>query len=147
MQDHLKKLEDEVSTWSHVSVHAHRFGGREFQFDKAEVGHVHTGGIVDIPFPRSVHDALLADGLAEEHRWVPNSGWITFRMRSEEDLSHALWLMRLSYLRYALKTASDPYKILKLESEALRLSPQFKSLLEPFVPKTAKHASAEPLPA
>src|SRR5258708_2066740 len=21
---------------------------------------------------------LLADGLAEEHRWVPNSGWITF---------------------------------------------------------------------
>jgi len=112
MQDHLTKLEDEVSTWPHVSVHAHRFGGREFLFDKAEVGHVHAGGTVDIPFPRSVHDALLADGLAEEHRWVPNSGWITFQMRSEEDLSHALWLMRLSYLRYALKTASDPAKYL-----------------------------------
>jgi hypothetical protein len=36
--------------------------------------------------------------------------------------------MRLSYLRYALKTASDP-----------GLSHRFKSLLEPFVPinKTA----------
>jgi hypothetical protein len=142
---HLKKLEDEVSAWPSISIHPHRFGGREFRFGSAEVGHVHTGGIVDIPFPRSVHDALLAGGLAEEHRWVPNSGWITFQIRSEEDLSHAVWLIRLSYLRYALKTASDPCRILEQESEALRLSPQFKSLLEPFVPLTASHALAGPL--
>ncbi len=108
---HLQKLGEEVSGWPHISVHPHRFGGKEFRFGSAEVGHVHTGGIVDIPFPRSVHDALLAEGLAEEHRWVPNSGWITFRMRSEDDLKHALWLIRLSYLRYALKTATDPRKL------------------------------------
>jgi len=145
MQLHLKKLEQEVSEWQHVSVHPHRFGGMEFQFGDAEVGHVHTNGIVDIPFPRSIRDALLADGLAEEHHWVPNSGWITFQMRGEEDLSHALWLMRLSYLRYVLKTASDPCRILEQESDALRLSPQFKSLLEPFVPVTARRALAVPL--
>jgi Family of unknown function (DUF5519) len=142
---HLKKLETEISTWSNVSVHPHRFGGREFLFGSAEIGHVHTGGIVDIPFPRSVRDALLAQGLAEEHHWVPNSGWITFQMRSEEDLSHALWLMRLSYLRYALKKAADPRELFEQESEEMHLSPQFKSLLEPFVPKTANHVSAEPL--
>ena len=142
----LKKLEQEVSIWPHVSVHPHRFGGgREFLFDKAEVGHVHTGGIVDIPFPRSVRDALLADGLADEHHWVPNSGWTAFHVRSEEDLKHAFWLMRLSYLRYALRTATDPQKLFEEESEHLHLSPQFKSLLEPFVPKTATHVSAEPL--
>ena len=95
MQLHWKKLEQEVSEWQHVSVQPHRFGGVEFQFGDAEVGHVHTNGIVDIPFPRSIHDSLLADDLAEEHHWVPNSGWVTFQMRSEEDLSHALWLMRL----------------------------------------------------
>ncbi len=145
MMNHLKKLEEEVSTWPHVSVHAHRFGGGEFLFDKAEVGHVHTGGIVDIPFPRPVRDALLAEALAEEHHWVPNSGWITFHVRNEEDLKHALWLMRLSYLRYALKTAADPRKLFEQESEELHLSPQFKSLLERFVPKTANHVSAEPL--
>ena len=145
--NHLKKLEEEVSTWPHVSVHAHRFGGGEFLFDKAELGHVHTGGIVDIPFPRSIHDALLAVGLAQEHRWVPNSGWITFRIRSEEDLKHALWLMRLSYLRYALKRAADPRELFEQESKQLCLSPQFKSLLEPFVPKTANRVSAEPLSA
>ena len=131
MKDHLKKLEDEISTWPHVSVHAHRFGGHEFLFDKAEVGHMHTGGIVDIPFPRSLRDALLANRLAEEHHWVPNSGWITFHVRSEGDLSHVVWLMRLSYLRYVLKTASDPRELFDQESEQLYLSPQFKSLLEP----------------
>ncbi len=110
--NNLKKLEDEVSTWPHVCVHPHRFGGLEFRVDKAEVGHMHAGGIIDIPFPRSVRDALLADGLAEEHHWVPNSGWITFRIRSEEGLKHALWLMRLSYLRYALKKATDPRQCL-----------------------------------
>src|SRR6266702_6999544 len=145
MMTYVKALEDEVSTWPHVSVHSHRFGGGEFLFDKAEVGHVHTGGIVDIPFPHPVRDALLAEALAEEHHWVPNSGWITFHVRNEEDLKHALWLMRLSYLRYALKTAADPRKLFEQESEELHLSPQFKSLLERFVPKTANHVSAEPL--
>jgi len=141
----LKTLEQEVSAWASISVHPHRFGGKEFLFGSAEVGHMHEGGIVDIPFTRSIRDALLANGLAEHHRWVPNSGWITFHMRNEEDLSHALWLMRLSYLRYALKTSTDPQKLFKQESEELRLSPHFKLLLEPFLTKTARHALGEPV--
>jgi hypothetical protein len=143
----LKKLEDEISTWPTISIHSHRFGGREFRFGSAEVGHVHAGGVVDIPFPRSVRDALLAEGLAEEHHWVPNSGWITFRVRSEDDLRHAFWLMRLSYLRYALKTASDPRRLFEQESEDLHLTPRFKSLLEPFVPRMAGRDLRETLTA
>jgi len=147
MMKHLKKLEEEISAWPQVSSHAHRFGGKGFRFGSAEMGHVHIGGIVDIPFPRSIRDALLAEGLAEEHHWVPNSGWITFRVRSEDDLKHSVWLMRLSYLRYALKTANDPRGLLEQESKELHLSANFRSLLEPFVPKTANHALAEPLSA
>jgi hypothetical protein len=145
MMKHLKKLEDRVSMWPHVTVHPHRFGGKEFRSGSAEIGHVHIGGIVDIPFPRAARDALLADGLAEEHRWVPNSGWITFHIHNEDDLKHAVWLMRLSYLRCALKTAPDPRGLLKQESEELRLGPQFRSLLEKFVPLTARQVLAEPL--
>ena len=143
----LRKLEDEVSAWPNMSVHPHRFGGREFRLGSAEVGHIHIGGIVDIPFPRAVRNALLAAGLAEQHHWVPNSGWTTFRIRSEENLSHALWLMRLSYVRYALKTANDPRGMLEQESEELNLSPEFKSLLERFVSKTANHPATERLSA
>src|SRR3981081_3229504 len=104
----LKKIEDTVASWPRISVHAPRFACREFRFANAEVGHVHYGGVVDIPFPRSIRDALLTEGLAEEHRWVPHSGWITFRVRNNTDLPHAVWLMRLSYFRYALKAAADP---------------------------------------
>jgi hypothetical protein len=145
MMKYLKKLEDEVSAWPTVSIHSHRFGGKEFRFGSAEIGHVHTGGLVDIPFPRSLRDALLEQGLAEEHRWVPDSGWITFHIRSEQDLEHALWLIRLSYLRYALKAAGDARKLFEEESEALHLTPRFKSLLEKFIPADANRVVAEPL--
>lgn len=136
-----KKLEEGVSSWANISVRPHRFGGREFLFGAAEVGHVHAGGIVDIPFPRSVRDALLAEGLATEHHWVPNSGWITFRIRSDQDLQHAVWLLRMSYLRYALKSTSDPRKMFEREAEELHLSPHFRLLLEPFVPKKAERVA------
>jgi len=137
----LEKLEHEVLSWPKVSVHLHRFGGREFRFGAAEIGHVHASGVVDIPFTRSIHDALLREGLAKEHRWVPNSGWITFRMHSEQDLQHALLLMRLSYLSCALKTASDPRKLLDQESDRLRLNPRFRDLLGQFVPRKAESAA------
>jgi hypothetical protein len=55
--------------------------------------------------------------------------------------------MRLSYLRYALKTAPDPQSLFEQESEKLHLNDHFKSLLEPFVPKTSQQISAEPLSA
>ena len=145
--NNLKKLEAELSAWPEVSIHPHRFGGREFRFGNAEVGHIHTGGIVDIPFPRPIRDALLAEGLAEEHHWVPDSGWITFHVRSEADLKHALWLMGMSYLRYALKVSTDPHRLLEQETERLHLSPQFRSLFDAFVPRIASHAATERLSA
>jgi len=133
----LKRLEEEVSAWPNVSVHPHRFAGKEFRFGKAEIGHIHTNGTVDIPFTRAVRDALVEEGQAEEHRWVPDSGWATFRVRREADIAHAVELMRLSYLRYALKEAPDPRQFLKQEVETLHLSPRFKSLLEIFAPRHA----------
>jgi hypothetical protein len=143
----LRKLEEQVAAWPDVSVHPHRFGGREFRFGNAELGHVHLGGTVDIPFPRAIRDALLADGLAEQHHWVPNSGWTTFHVRDEGDFQHALWLMRLSYLRYAIKTASDARGMLEHENEQLGLSPHLRSLLQQHLPTKAEAVTADPLTA
>jgi hypothetical protein len=136
MMNRLRNLEEEISAWPHVSIHPHRFGGREFRFGEAGLGHMHSGGMVDIPFPHSIRNAVLEEGLAE-HRWVPNSGWITFRVHNEGDLKHARWLMGLSYLRYALRISADPRRLSEQESETLHLSSQFKFLLEVFVPETA----------
>jgi hypothetical protein len=137
----LESFEREISTWTGISVHSHRFGGKEFRFGNAEVGHVHTGGTVDIPFTRSIRNALLQRGLAEEHHFVPNSGWITYRMRGEAGLRHALWLMRLSYLRYALKHSPDPIELFTRESDQLRLEDEFASLLRQFIPANEHKSS------
>jgi Family of unknown function (DUF5519) len=78
----LVKLEEEVSAWPNISVHPHRFGDREFLFGAAEVGHVHMGGIVDIPFPRSVRDALLSEGLADGFRIQAGSLFVSEARKS-----------------------------------------------------------------
>lgn len=143
----LSEIESQIVSWPEVSVHAHRFGGREFRFRDAEIGHVHANGIVDIPFPRPIHDTLLDQGLAEEHHWVPDSGWITYRVRGVGDLSRALWLMRLSYLRYALKTVENPGSLFERESEQLHLSPRLRTLLAAFLPNSTRLNPPETVPA
>ncbi len=134
MNGYLKTLEDQVCGWPGVSAEPHRFGGRGFRLGKLEIGHMHNDGAVEIPFPRSIRDQLLKEGLAERHRFAPDSGWITFYVRTEDDLRHAAWLMRLSYLRFALKAVPDPGKRFEQESERLRLNPQMRALLARFVP-------------
>jgi hypothetical protein len=134
---YVDRLESEIASWTDVSVHAHRFGGKEFRFGKAEIGHVHRDGTVDIPFPRTIRDALVKEGQAVGHRWVPDSGWTTFKIHEEADIAHAKDLMRLSYLRYAVKMSRDPQQFLRQESETLRLGPQFVVLLETFGPRSA----------
>lgn len=127
------RLKDEVSSWPSISVHPHRFAALEYRLGKAEVGHVHFWGDVDIPFPRPVHDFLIAENLAEQHRWVPNSGWTTFRIRGRKDIEHAIWLMRLSYLRYALKTAAVSTQLLANEAQRLHFSPALVEILARFI--------------
>lgn len=131
---YLQALEDQVCAWPGISAEPHRFGGRGFHLGKIEVGHMHDDGAVEVPFPRSFRDQLLKEGLAEKHRFRPDSGWVTFYVREEDDIQHAAWLLRLSYLRFVLKAVPDPGKRFELESERLRLTPQFRTLLARFVP-------------
>lgn len=141
------RLKDEVSSWPGASVHPHRFAALEYRIGKAEVGHVHFWGEVDIPFPRPVHDFLLERELAVEHRWVPNSGWTTFRIRSQKDVEHASWLMRLSWLRYALKSAAQPAHLLATEAERLHFSSALVEILARFIPTRMAASEGLSIPA
>ena len=133
-----ERLKEEVSSWPGISLHPHRFAAREYRFGRAEVGHVHYWGDVDIPFPRALHDFLVKHKLAEPHHWVPDSGWTTFRIGGGEDAKHAIWLMRLSYLRYALKGTADPAALLAAESERLQLDAEIRAALARFIPAGAE---------
>jgi hypothetical protein len=144
MDNAAERLKDEVSSWPGISVHPHRFAAREYRFGKAEVGHIHFWGDVDIPFPRPVHHFLLERHLADRHRWVPDSGWTTFRMRGDSDVEHGVWLMRLSYVRYALKSATNPSELLESEATRLHLSPDLVALLSRFAPRGTTTGAASP---
>ena len=103
MQDWMKAIEEQVSAWPSVSMLDHRFGGVEFRVGKREIGHVHDFGIVDIPFTVRIRDALIRAGRAERHHWLPDSGWTTIRIE-RHGTKNALSLLRLSYLRIAMKS-------------------------------------------
>lgn len=93
------RIRSAVLSWPEVSARPHRFGGVEFRLERREIGHLHRGRLVDIPFPRRVRDELLAAGAAEPHHVLPDSGWVSFRIQSEEDEAHALELLRIAYER------------------------------------------------
>jgi hypothetical protein len=104
MREWMKTLVDEVSAWPGVTSHEHRFGGTEFRVGEREIGHVHWFGIVDIPFTVRARDALIAAGRADQHHWLPDSGWTTVRV-SKHGRENARELLRLSYLRIRMKSA------------------------------------------
>ncbi len=88
-----------VKQWNGVKVRPFRFGSIELHVGHREIGHIHVGGIADLLMPVRLRRDLVAAGRATPHRTQPNSGWISFRMRSEHDVPAAVELFRLNYER------------------------------------------------
>ncbi|WP_231189576.1 luciferase family protein [Haladaptatus sp. DYF46] len=99
----MNSIESTVSAWSGVEVDSHdRGGGREFTLDGREIGHIHRGKLVDIPFTRRIRDILLEEKLAEMHHVMSDSGWVSYHIQSDEDVDGALWLLRVAYLYHVV---------------------------------------------
>ena len=92
-------IEREVLSWPNVTAHPHRFGGVEFQVNQHEIGHLHGDRLADLPFPVRVRRELVADGRASPHHILPDTGWVSYYMRSVADLAGAIELFRLNYDR------------------------------------------------
>jgi hypothetical protein len=84
-------------TWDGIEAHPHRFGGTEFRIGNREIGHIHGDSLVDIPFPKKIRDGIVAAGEAEPHHILPETGWVSFHLREESDVEHAIQLLRRSY--------------------------------------------------
>ncbi len=103
----VQQIIDTVSAWEGITPEPHRFGGTEFSLGKVEIGHVHHSGLVDIPFTKKLREALVADGQAQVHHLLVDSGWISFYLRKPGDEAQALRLMRLSYLHKRSRRQRD----------------------------------------
>ncbi len=89
----------EVTGWHGVEERAHRFGGVEFRVNGHEIGHLHGDRQADLPFPVRMRKELVESGQAQVHHVLPETGWVTYRIRGEEDLEGAIELFRLNYER------------------------------------------------
>ena len=87
-----------VLRWLGVSAHPHRFGGTEFRLGTREIGHIHGDWLVDIPFPKRVRDELVANGRAQPHHILPETGWVSCYLLEPEDVTRAIALLHDSYM-------------------------------------------------
>lgn len=99
----LQALAEQVSKWPGVQLAPHCFGGLEFRLNEQEIGHIHSEGMLDIRFSSTLKRQLKAKRVAEDHHFLPDSGWVTLYVRHTDDLPNALFLLRLAYLRLADK--------------------------------------------
>jgi hypothetical protein len=135
----LDRIQNEVTSWQGIAAHPHRFGGIEFNLGTTEIGHIHRNGMVDIPFNSKIRHQLVAEGKAEPHHLLAETGWITFYIRSDADVQAAIDLFKLSYLfnatrgrsRAALRQAVD----IEGELAALRLSETLQAIFNGLTPR------------
>ena len=86
-----------LTSWVGVTVQPHRFGGVEYAIGKREIGHIHGDHLVDIPFPKKVRDEIIAVGRAQPHHILPETGWVSFYLREQDDIDKAITLLHESY--------------------------------------------------
>ena len=80
-----------------VSDAAHRFGGTEFQVDGVEFMHSHGPTWLDIRLSRDDQASVLKSGQALPHRFAPQAGWVSFRIKSSQDLENGRKIIQLAY--------------------------------------------------
>ena len=89
----------EVSSWPGVTIGRHRFGGTEFRLGHRELGHLHGNRLADLPFPLLIREQLVSEGRAEPHHIFPESGWVSYFIQSETDVTNVVDLFRMNYDR------------------------------------------------
>ena len=101
-----EKIEGEVGGWPGVEARAHRFGGVEFRVNGHEIGHLHGERMADLPFPVRMREELVAAGAARVHHVLPQTGWVSYKIRGEADVDGALDLFRKNYERLTARNGA-----------------------------------------
>jgi hypothetical protein len=100
------RVMDEVRRWPGVELRQHASptepgtsDGMEFRLYGKQIGHVHSDCSVHLALTKALKASLIEERLAESMPNASTSGWTMLSPLSEEDASHAIWLLRLNYIR------------------------------------------------
>ena len=90
-------LEDWILQLPNVTKAPHRFGGTEYQVHGLEFMHSHGPSYLDIRLSKEDQGRVLREKKAEHHRFAPQAGWVTSRIRSDEDAENVKDLIQSAY--------------------------------------------------
>lgn len=93
------QIERELTSWPGVSTGDTGRDGLQFNYGRIELGHLHGSSFADLPFPKTIHDELIAQGRATIHQPLPDSGWVRRHMRGQADVADVIELFRINYER------------------------------------------------
>ena len=93
----IKMLINEVSKWPEIEIYAHIYGGTEFRLFNKSIGHIHSNGMLDLPFVKDVRKRLLDENLVQMHHINQTMNWVTKQIDCDDDLKAAKSLLLLSY--------------------------------------------------
>ncbi len=74
----------------------HRFGGVGFFIGTTEIGHLHGNGLLDLFVGKSFRAEEVRRGRALPHHVFPDSGWISFWLKSSDDIALAVELFEIA---------------------------------------------------
>jgi MFS family permease len=106
-------IEREILSWPDVTAQPHRFGGIDFRVGTKEMGHLHGENMVDLPLPPNAALASSSsnkltgvpkqggetEGSLPPHDAYPESKWINYWIKGEDDVPRVIALFRLQYDR------------------------------------------------
>ena len=93
----IDRVRKEIISWPYVTAEPHRFGGIEFRVNNREMGHIHGELVADILFSMNLRNELVNSGRVKPHHVLPQSGWVSYYINKEEDITALIELFRLRY--------------------------------------------------
>lgn len=97
--DAMDLIEEALAEEEGVNLCIHKYGGRQFNYNGRELGHIHGNGMVDVLLNRKIKEELMRKGWVQEHHTFKNSGWITLFLKNKSDAEKAIEILRMSKLR------------------------------------------------
>jgi hypothetical protein len=92
----MEMFENAVCAKYAIQKRPHRFGGVGFFIGTTEIGHLHGNGLLDLFVGKSFRTEQVRQGHALPHHVFPDSGWISFWLRSPADIARALDLFEIA---------------------------------------------------
>ncbi len=96
--DYIDDIEAEITSWQNTSVTTHKYGGIQFNKHTHELGHLHGNGLLDVFFSRNQKAWVMKQYPVQNHHVFKNSGWVSFRIKTDKDKQMAIDLLRHAYL-------------------------------------------------